>query len=161
MKTKKRKKSFGVVEGEFKTPQPSAEDKLIKDFTQLLYYQRKQKNNLLGDFADGKYDIRDENILKALIKLPKKFENQEGDSIYVSSRLDDFVLNFRIDMDVSYSYCDARIWLIEIENGAEEDIKHLTQLDRIVEIYSQEFRQKPLMAGMFIMMTNKLKLTNI
>ncbi len=144
MRTKKKTKSFGVVEGEIKETQPSEEDKLIQDFTKFLYYQKKQRSNLLGDFADGEYDIRDERILKALLKLPKKFENQEGDSIYASTKLDDFVLNFRIDIDVSYSYCDARIWFIEIESDAIEDIKHTTQLDRVVEIYSQEFRQNTL-----------------
>ncbi len=147
MRTKRRNKSFGVVESPLpnQTPEEEAKDKEIeklqKEFTQLLYYQRKQKSCLLGDFAGGTYDITDQNIVQALMKLPKKYENQEGDSVYLSTKLDDFVLNFRVDLDISYSYCDARLWIIEIEQSADEDIKHTTQLDRVVDIFSR-FQKK-------------------
>ena len=117
-------------------------EKIESDLTKILFFQRKQKNNLLGEFKDGQYEILDKDILEKLIKIPKKYENQDGQTIYLSSKLDIFVLNFKIDIDVSYSFCNAKLSIIEIENGAVEDIKHTTELERVVEDYALGFREK-------------------
>ena len=48
-------------------------EKIESDLTKILFFQRKQKNNLLGEFKDGQYEILDKDILEKLIKIPKKY----------------------------------------------------------------------------------------
>lgn len=131
------------VKTEVQTPtkETSKEDiaKIQKEFFEITYFQRKQRGNLLGSFENGKYKISNEQILKGLIDIPKKYEIQEGNIIRVSVKLNEFVLNFRIDLDINESYCTAKLFLIETEQDAVESIKHVSEIDSRVEPYSPNF----------------------
>lgn len=117
--------------------------KVESDFLSVLRLQTKQRNGLLGNFSsDGKYKISDENILKELLNIPKKFQEKQDNVVYASSKLAEFVLNFKVVFDISESFCKANIFLIEIESDVEEDIKHLTLLDSVEEIYSPKFKDE-------------------
>lgn len=110
-----------------------------KDFFEILNYQRKQNNNLLGSFSGDKYQISKE-FIDLLLALPKKFDRIEDNVVYAATVLNTFVLNFKIVMDIAPDFCKAQLFLIENENTVESEIKHLSQLDEFVEIYSLDFR---------------------
>ena len=119
--------------------------KLQKEYLSILLYQAKQRDNLLGQFsADGSYKISDEKILNVLAKLPKLFGEKTDNSIYASTKFSkvNVVLNFKVELDIQPSFCKAKLFLIEIEHGIEEDKKHLTQLGEIEDIYSPDFADK-------------------
>lgn len=117
-------------------------EKVKNEYLKVFYYQTKIKDGLLGNFSvDGKYKITNEQILQDLVNIPKKFEDKDGDNYYASARVGNHVLNFRVTLDISESYCDAHLALIEVEHGLEEDIKHVTELGDIVEPYSPMFKQ--------------------
>ncbi len=116
-------------------------DKVEKDFLDILNYERKQSNNLLGKYVGEEYKLSDEMRLK-LLTLPKRFGEVEGSTAYVSTRVGEFVLNFKIEFDMNPSFCKSKLYLIEVENGwDEEDIKHLTLLDEDEQIYHPEYRK--------------------
>lgn len=115
--------------------------KIEKQFAKMLNLQRKQADNLLGDFGENGYDISAE-IKKQLVEVPKKFDRIENNIIYCATKLGEFVLNFKIEMDLSGMTSDAKLFIIEIEHGVEEDIKHTTLVDSLVEPYVLEFRKK-------------------
>lgn len=132
---------FGIVEGQSVKSVDLSADAVKKDFLTIFYKQRKQKNNLLGEFSsDGKYAISDERILKELINLPKKFDRKEDSTIYACEKVDEVVLNFKIEFDISPSYCTAKLYFIEIENLLEENVKHVTQLSEYLDIYDPKFK---------------------
>ncbi len=141
--TAKKKESFGVVN------QPegvSSSEKLDlvaieKEFVEILNYQRKQENNLLGSFVEEKYAIPD-NIVKELISIPKKFDHFEDNIMYCATVLGEFVLNFKIEMDISPDYCSAKLYIIETEMDVAENIKHVSLLSEIVDMYKFEFRKE-------------------
>lgn len=110
-----------------------------KEFSEILNYQRKQENNLLGVFVGNKYKIS-QQIMDQLVSLPKKFDRIENNVLYAATVLGEFVLNFKIEMEISPDFCKAKLFLIEIEQGVEEDLKHLTLLSEVVEPYMFEFR---------------------
>ncbi len=112
-----------------------------KEFADILNYQRKQANNLLGIFDGEKYVIPDD-IVKELIAIPKKFDRIEENVLYCATILGEFVLNFKVEMEIAPDFCTAKLYMIEIEHDIEEDIKHLTLLSEIVEPYMFEFRRE-------------------
>lgn len=115
--------------------------KVESDFKSVLCYQTKQRDNLLGEFSkDGKYKLADEKMIQELISVPKKFDEKVDNVVYASTKMDSFVLNFKIELDISESYCNATLFLIEVEHGVEKDIKHTTELANVVEIYSPKFK---------------------
>lgn len=114
---------------------------VMQKFEAVVRVQRKQKNNLLGSFNGEKYEISDD-MKEKLIALPKKFDRIEDNTLYCATVFDTFVLNFKIEMDISESYCTGKLFIIEIEQGIDEDIKHVTQLAEIVEPYKFEFRDE-------------------
>lgn len=115
--------------------------KIEADFFDVSNYQRKRENLLLGEFSsDGKYSIKDEKILQNLLSMPKIFQEKVDDVVYAYAKRDGINLNFKIDMDISESYCSAEIYLVEVEHDVESDNKYLTPLSKIVEIYSPKFR---------------------
>ena len=119
--------------------------KVQKEYLSILLYQAKQRDNLLGQFsADGNYKISDEKILNALVKLPKLFGEKTDNIIYASTKFSkiNIVLNFKVELDIQPSFCKAKLFLIEIEHGVEEDKKHLTQLGEIEDVYSPDFADK-------------------
>ncbi len=116
--------------------------KVKNEYLKVFYYQTKIKDGLLGTFStDGKYKITNDQILQDLVNIPKKFEEKDGDNYYSSSRVGSHVLNFRVTLDISESYCNAHLALIEVEHGLDEDIKHVTELGDIVEPYSPKFKE--------------------
>ncbi len=138
-----RKKSAGLnVEPPKKEAKPdTAISKIEADFFDVSRYQRKRENLLLGEFsADGKYSIKDEKILQNLVSMPKIFQEKVDNTIYAYAKYDGINLNFKIDMDISESYCSAEIYLVEVEHDVEGDNKYLTPLSNMVEIYSPKFR---------------------
>lgn len=116
--------------------------KVKNEYLKVFYYQTKIKDGLLGTFSnDGKYKISNDQILQDLVNIPKKFEEKDGDNYYSSAKVGNHVLNFRVTLDISESYCNAHLALIEVEHGLEEDIKHVTELGDIVEPYSPKFKE--------------------
>ena len=115
-----------------------------QEYISILGYQIKQKNNLLGKF-DGalNYKISDEKILEALINIPKKFDEKKDNVVYASTVFDTLkvVLNFKIEFDINESFGKARLYLIEIQHGIEEDVKHITKLGEIEDVYTHWFRE--------------------
>lgn len=117
-------------------------EKVKNEYLKVFYYQTKIKDGLLGTFsADGKYKITNDQILQDLVNIPKKFEEKDGDNYYSSAKVGNHVLNFKVVLDISESYCNAHLSLIEVEHGLEEDIKHVTELGDIVEPYSPKFKE--------------------
>lgn len=115
-----------------------------KNYLSILYYQAKQRNNLLGEFSsDGKYAIKDEKILKELILLPKKFDEKKDNVVYASTKIeDDIVLNFKLEFQMAEDFCRGTLSIIEIEQNADESIKHITKLDEYMDIYSPRFKEE-------------------
>ena len=125
---------FAVAEGG-QTPAQTNADAILRDFQKILYIKRKRNNDLLGGFNDtGDYKITDKLILKKLLEVPKKFGEKQDDVVYASAVYDTLVLNFKIVFEMSSEFCNAYLYFIEVENLAEEDIKHVTLLDTILEI---------------------------
>ena len=64
------------------------DEKIVeKDFFDILNYQRKQSNNLLGYFSsDGSYKISQELVAQLLL-VPKKFDRFDNNLVYVASVL--------------------------------------------------------------------------
>ncbi len=142
-KSKKPEYEFGVVDG---AKQSSAEidpNKVKENYLEILYYQIKQKNGLLGNFDnEGKYKISDPKIIESLLKVPKHFGEKVDNVIYASAKKGSVVLNFKIELDNNPDFSSATLYLIEIEHGIEEDVKHLTQIDKYLNIYSPTFRDE-------------------
>ncbi len=140
----KKRKNQSNLEAEnaaSKKAKDSEAEKVRGDFVQASLYQTKRGDLLLGEFsADGKYSLTDDKLLQELVTLPKVLQERVDNVAYAYTKYDGFNLNFRIDMDISESYCSAEIFLIEIEHGVEEDIKHLTSLGNFVEMYSPSFK---------------------
>lgn len=133
---------FAVAEGG-QTPVQTNADAILRDFQKILYIKRKRNNDLLGGFNDkGDYKITDKLILKKLLEVPKKFGEKQDDVVYASAVYDTLVLNFKIVFEMSPEFCNAYLYFIEVENLAEEDIKHVTLLDTILDVYSPTFKQK-------------------
>ncbi len=112
-----------------------------QDILEVLRYERKQRNNLLGKFVGDEYVIPDD-IRKELLLVGKKFDEFDENVIRVTTILGDFVLNFRIDLEIDPDICKAKLYFIEVEQGIEEDIKHLSLLDEMEEPNDMEFRSK-------------------
>ena len=133
---------FGVIENPPNQNNISAKDAL-NQYMEVLYYQKKQKNALLGDFdANGKYAVSDPVIVRNLLDIPKKFEEKNDNIVYASAIKNNFVLNFKIEFKIEVDFCQANLYLIEIEHSVEEDIKHLTKLDNILTVYSPNFKDE-------------------
>ena len=116
------------------------DENVKKDFLEVLFYQIKQRDGLLGEFSlDGKYKISNEKILQALVTVPKLFQEKDEKVLRAISKIGKVTLNFRVDLDINPSYCSAHLSLIEIEHKYDEDVKHVTELADIVEIYSPLF----------------------
>lgn len=115
-------------------------NKIKSEYLDVVFYQIKQRDGLLGDFsADGKYSISDESTLKALLTLPKLLQDMNQENIYASLKVGKYVLNFRVDLEMNESYCTAALKIIELEHRGEETIKHIQELDKVVEVYSPLF----------------------
>lgn len=113
-----------------------------KDFLRIVFFQSKLRDGLLGSFSpDGKYKLSDEKIIKELLLIPKEFGEKIDNVIYCSTRVASRILNFKIEMEISESYCNASLSIIEIEHKLDQDIKHITKLDETVEPYSPLFKQ--------------------
>ena len=142
MKNNKRV-TFGMVSQT--SAQQSALDtsKFVKDYLEIFYRQKKQKDNLLGSFdSTGKYILKDPAILLALKDISKKFQSKEEDTVYLSSKLGEFVLNFKIVFEISTTFCNAYLYYFEIEHTLYEDIKHTTLLDSVLDVYSPKFKEE-------------------
>ena len=127
---------------EIKSTENSVDYAAIKEaYLDVYYYQLKQANGLLGEFShDGKYQLKDEKIIQALLALPKQFQEKENDVVRAATKLGKNILNFKVDLDLAESYCSARLFFYEIEHSIDgEDIKHETELDYLVDIYSPHF----------------------
>lgn len=144
----RKKKPVKALAEENSVPQPSATptqdavldaDKIEKEFFEIINFQRKSRNNLLGVFVEDRYEISNPELIEQLLDVPKKYEVQEDNVVRCSVKLSDFVLNFKIELEISESYCNAKLFIVEIEQEADESIKHITQLGEIVEPYSPEF----------------------
>lgn len=133
---------YGIVSGQNCVPKNLEASEVLKDYLDILRYQSKQRNNLLGQFsADGKYKVEDEKILQELKVVTKKFDEKVDNVVYAHSKIGNFVLNFKITFDISVSYCNANLALIEVENEPQEAIKHITLLDTLIEPYSPKFKE--------------------
>lgn len=115
--------------------------KVKTDFLKILRFQTKQQNNLLGAFlSDGSYQISEPRVLQELILIEKKFEEKQDNIIRASAKVDGIILNFKITTDISETYCNAKLELVEVEHGIDEDKIHLTELAYTVEMYSPKFQ---------------------
>lgn len=122
-------------------PKNPEADKVKKAFDDISLYQAKRENLLLGEFsADGKYALKDDTLLQDLVSMPKVLQERVDNVVYAYTKYNSHHLNFKIDLDISESYCSAEIFLIEIEQRPDEDIKHLTSLGNLVEMYSPSFK---------------------
>ena len=138
MKRKSKERNYAVEEASVKKPETLDAFQVEKEFADILNYERKQRNHLLGDFAGESYKIPD-NIMERLVELPKAYDVQKDNILYASTKLANFVLNFKVEFDISADYCTAKMSIIEIEQGIEEDIKHTTLIASIVEPYKFDF----------------------
>lgn len=142
MRKKTKDATFGVVEGQGANVNDLEAEKIKKEYQSVLLYQTKQRNNLLGEFLpDGTYKISDAKILSSLISVPKKFDDKNNNIVYAATKIDDVVLNFKIELNMAETYCNANLSVIEIEQGIEQDIKHITNLDSFVDVYSPKFKE--------------------
>ena len=142
MRKKTKDATFGVVEGQGANVNDLEAEKIKKEYQSVLLYQTKQRNNLLGEFLpDGTYKISDAKILSSLISVPKKFDDKNNNIVYAATKIDDVVLNFKIELNMAETYCNANLSVIEIEQGIEQDIKHVTNLDSFVDVYSPKFKE--------------------
>lgn len=118
------------------------DQKVKEDFLEVLYYQTKQRDGLLGEFAlDGTYSIKNEKILESLVSLPKVLQEKTDNIVYATTKVGKYFLNFKVELDISESYCSAKLFIIEIEHKLDESIKHIQQLAEEVEIYSPLFTE--------------------
>ena len=102
----------------------------------------KRENLLLGEYdSKGKYALTDDVLMQDLVSMPKVLQERVDNVVYAYTKYKGYNLNFRINLDISESYCSAEMFLIEIEHGLEEDIKHLTSLGNLVELYSPSFKE--------------------
>ena len=140
----KNRKNKAKLEAEGVAPEkpidPNAE-KIKKQFDQISRYQAKRENLLLGEFsADGKYSLADDTLMQDLVSMPKVLQERVDNVAYAYTKYNGFNLNFKIELDISESYCSAEMFLIEIEHKPDEDVKHLTSLGNFVEMYSPSFK---------------------
>lgn len=149
MGRKKSKKTeaefaFGAVETTNSPATPETNPEQAKEnYLEILYYQVKQRNGLLGTFDNkGKYKIDDEKIRGCLLNVPKKFDEKVDNVIYASARKNSRIINFKVVFEEGLDFSVATLYLIEIEHGLEEDVKHLTELGKYENIQSPEFREK-------------------
>lgn len=134
----------GVISGAqvSENPQPPLNaQKVLADFFDILDYQRKQRGNLLGVFVDGEYSIG-EQMRQQLLLLPKKFENLEDSTAWASAKLGSFVINFKVVFDISNTFCGAKLFVIETESDVDENVKHITLLDEVLQVYDYYFRDE-------------------
>ncbi len=144
MKKKKTNYAYqGMTDGAKPEAVPMSPADVQKDYLNILYYQAKQRNNLLGEFSsDGKYAIKDEKILQELVLLPKKFDEKKDNVVYASTKIEDeIVLNFKLEFEMSESFCRGVLSIIETEQNVQENIKHVTKLDEYKDIYSPKFKE--------------------
>ena len=135
--------NFGITSGQAPEPKSDEAEKILKDYVAVANILRKQRNNLLGNFdSNGDYSITDEAILSQLLLLPKKFDRKEDGVVYVYTKFESFVVNFKIVFDMSPSFCKAYLYLIEIEYGVEEDTKHTTLIESKEDVYSPKFKEE-------------------
>lgn len=147
---KKRKhtaKSFAAVGKPEKSivPEKPALDagKVQNEYLKLYYLQKKRENLLLGDFsADGSYKISDERFLKELKEVPKKFEEKIDNVVYANAILGSHILRFKIEFNVKPDFCTSVLSFIEIEQGVEEDVKHVTILENNLDVYSPKYHEE-------------------
>lgn len=145
MKKKKNNYAYqGMTDGVKPEAAPMPPADVQKDYLNILYYQAKQRNNLLGEFSsDGKYAIKDEKILQELVLLPKKFDEKKDNVVYASTKIEDeIVLNFKLEFEMSESFCRGVLSIIETEQNVQENIKHVTKLDEYMDIYSPKFKEE-------------------
>lgn len=142
MRRKKTNEKMNLTQVGGEKPSNLDMQKIEKDFMEIIYRQKKQRNNLLGTFVGGQYKLDDETILQKLIEIPKKVEETDKNVVYLSQKLNDFyVLNFKIELDISESYCTAKLFFFETENSFQENEKYTTLLDEQVAPYSPSFVQ--------------------
>jgi len=138
-KDKSRLEATNSEVGQEKNPNS---ERIIRSFDQVSYYQAKRANLLLGEFsADGKYVFKDEKLMQELVSLPKVLQERVDNVVYAFTKYKGYNLNFKVELDISESYCQAELYLIEIEHQLDEDVKHLTSLGNFVEIYSPSFKE--------------------
>lgn len=140
----KKRKNTASLEAEDNAPKkqldPSAKEAL-KQFEETSQYQTKRENLLLGEFsADGKYSLTDGDFMQDLVSMPKVLQERDGNVVRAYTKFKGINLNFKVELDISESYCSAEIFLVEIEHQPDEDIKHLTSLGNFVEMYSPSFK---------------------
>ena len=89
------------------------DQKVKEDFLEVLYYQTKQRDGLLGEFAlDGTYSIKNEKILESLVSLPKVLQEKTDNIVYATTKVGKYFLNFKVELDISESYCSAKLFII-------------------------------------------------
>ena len=147
--TRRKKKDASYladVEKNNAAPQPAIDiDKIRKEYLKIMCLQKKQKNNLLGDFSsDGKYTFKNEELIQALLSIPKHLDEKDDDIYYASARLGTFLLNFKIVFEMDATFCKSTIYLIETEEKTEESVKHLTKLDANESVYQTLYREEML-----------------
>ena len=116
-----------------------------KEYLDVVFYQIKQADGLLGDFGENDdYYIRDEKLINALTLAPKHFDVKEENVVFSSIKVGKYVLTFRAELDICESYCTASLKIVELEHRGEETIKHVQELAKFVEIYSPMFEENVL-----------------
>lgn len=141
-KKKKEKVSLQVENGEKQQKLDPKLERLKKEFLEVSLFQTKRENLLLGEYdSKGKYALTDDVLMQDLVSMPKVLQERVDNVVYAYTKYKGYNLNFRINLDISESYCSAEMFLIEIEHGFEEDIKHLTSLGNLVEMYSPSFKE--------------------
>lgn len=147
----KRRRIVGVHAVAPQTEKPKEEKKVENDnssvkndFMEVLFYQAKQRDGLLGEYSlDGTYSIKNEKIIEGLLSIEKvlqEFDN-ESNVAYASTKIGSVILNFKIEFELAESYCSAHLKIIEIERKFDESIKHIQNLEDVVDIYSPLFVQ--------------------
>lgn len=140
-KKRKAQSKLEATSGEVRQEKNPNAEKIIREFEQVSQYQATRENLLLGKFsADGKYTLDDEALLQDLVLMPKVLQERVDNVVYAYTKYKGYNLNFKVELDISESYCQAELYLIEIEHKIEEDVKHLTSLGNFVEIYSPGFK---------------------
>ena len=141
-KKKKEKLGLQAENGEKQQKLDPKLERLKKEFLEVSQFQTKRENLLLGEYdSKGKYALTDDALMQDLVSMPKVLQERVDNVVYAYTKYKGYNLNFRINLDISESYCSAEMFLIEIEHGLEEDIKHLTSLGNLVELYSPSFKE--------------------
>ncbi len=141
-KKKKEKLGLQAENGEKQQKLDPKLERLKKEFLEVSLFQTKRENLLLGEYdSKGKYALTDDVLMQDLVSMPKVLQERVDNVVYAYTKYKGYNLNFRINLDISESYCSAEMFLIEIEHGLEEDIKHLTSLGNLVELYSPSFKE--------------------